>query len=142
MGDILRADPLTRRRAATIVVLGAVVGGIAILAFDRYRPWLEQWILSDPERAGQRITAVTILLVLMLTIPSYAFAAHLWVRGRRVRRSRRFPLEGERVFRDTPILHGEAAAVRGRVLECLAAALAVMATGIGVALWLVVRALG
>jgi hypothetical protein len=142
MGDILRADPSSRRRAVTIVVLGALVGSLAILAFERYRPWLERWIVSDPERFGPRLTAITVLLILALTIPSYAFAAHLWVRGRSVRRSGRFPLEGERVVRDTPILYGDAAARRGRVLECLAVALAVVATIMGVTLWLTARAVG
>jgi len=73
--------------------------------------------------------------VLAIIAPPFAFAAHMWKRGSAIRRQRRFPLEGERLVRDTPIVRGKVAAVRGRALQWLACGPAVMAIAIAVVLW-------
>ena len=58
-------------------------------------------------------------------IPLFAFSVYLWSLGCKVLNYQRFPLPGQRVIRDTPILEGQAALTRGRVLKTLAVFLAV-----------------
>jgi len=134
MDEIQRADPIARRRAMLLVVIGALLGGAAVLAFERCWPLIERWLLSDPAQLAQRIAAVTVFCVLLTAAPLAGFAAHLWIRGARVRQHQRFPLPGERLVRDTLVIRGEAAAIRGRVLQCLAAGLAVLAIALAVLL--------
>ena len=135
MGEIQRANPVARRRAVLIVVTGLLLGGLAVFAFEFYRPLLEQWLLSDPEQLAQRLAAVVIFMVLITTVPLLAFAIYLWILGTRVRRQQRSPLQDELLVRDTPILRGDAAEIRGQVLQCLAVGLALLACGLAVAWW-------
>lgn len=135
MVEIQRADPITRRRAVSLVVLGVLIGATIVFAFERYRPVIERCLRSDPDQLTQRLATVTTLSVLVTAVPLFAFAVHLWIRGKRVRRDQRFPLQSERLVRDTPVIRGKAAARRGVVLQCLAIALAVLATGLAVVLW-------
>ncbi len=135
MSDIQRADPAARRRALLLVAFGALTGGIVVAVFERYRPLLERWLLSDTGAMTQRSMSITVVLVLAIIAPLFAFAAHLWMRGSAMRRHLRFPLEGERLVRDTPIVRGKAAAVRGRVLQWLACGLVILAIAIAVVLW-------
>lgn len=135
MSEIQRADPVARRRGVWLVVIGALIGGFTVFALERYLPLLERWLLSDSDQLAQRLTIVVVFLVVVITAPLFAFAAHLWVRGTNVCRHQRFPLPGERVIRDTPIVRGEVAVVRGRVLQCFAIGLAVLASLVAVALW-------
>jgi hypothetical protein len=134
MNEIQRADPVARRRAVLVVIIGPLVGGITIFAFERYRRPLEQWLLSDPDQLAQRLTPVTVFVAVVITAPLFALAAHLWVRGTSVCRYQRFPLQGERLLRDTPVVRGHAAAVRGRVLQLFAIGLAPIASLLAVAL--------
>jgi len=134
MSEIQYADPAARRRAVWLVVFGALIGGFALVALERYLPLLKRWLLSDPDQLEQRVTTVVVFLVVVITIPLFAFAAHLWVRGTYVHRYQRFPVRGEHVIRDIPIVRGEAAAVRGRVLQCFAIGLAGTAILLAVAL--------
>jgi len=118
-----------------LVVMGTLVGGAAIVAFERHRPLLEQWLRGDPARGPERFATVTVVLLVVTTVPLFVLAAHLWGRGARVRRSQRFPLTDEQLIRDTPVVHGRAAAVRGHVLQGFAIGLVVIASVLAMALW-------
>jgi hypothetical protein len=142
MGDIQRGDSSARRRAILFVIIGSLIGGFALLAFERAWPLIERWLVSDPEQWPQRVATLTGFLVLVTAGPLFAFAIHLWRRGARIRRHRRFPLEGERRVRDTQVVRGEAAAIRGQALQYLAIALAVLAAGLAVLLWRLAAMLG
>jgi hypothetical protein len=135
MGDIQRGDSSARRRAMLLVIIGSLIGGSALLAFEGIWPWIERWLVSEPEQWPQRVATLIGFLVLVTAGPLFAFAIHLWRRGARIRQHRRFPLEGERLVRDTVVVRGEAAAIRGRALQYLAIALAVLAAGLAFLLW-------
>jgi hypothetical protein len=135
MDDIQRADPSAKRRAVLLVIFGSFIGGSVLYAFKQSWPSIERWLLSDPEQLPDRLATLRGFLVSVTTVPLLAFAVHLWGRGARICRHQRFPLEGERLVRDTLVVRGEAAAIRGRILQCLAVALAVLAVGLVVVLW-------
>ena len=135
MSDVQRADRVARRRAVLLVVVGSLIGSICILFLEKYRPALERWILSDPRESAHRVITATVILAVAITVPLYVFAGYLWLRGARVRRERRFPLPADRPVRDTAIVVGDAAAMKGRLLQVVAVGLAVAASLLAVALW-------
>ena len=80
MSKLQRADPIARRRAVLLVVIGSLVGGLALVVFQRYQPLLEQWLLSDPNQLAHRLTIALVFFALVTATPLFAFAALLWVR--------------------------------------------------------------
>ena len=125
MTDVQRADSAARRKAITIVIISAIVGSLLIVVFETYRAQLYEWLLSDHEKLANRLRILIILTAGFGTITLFAFSVYLWSFGCKVSNYQRFPLPGQRVIRDTPILEGQAALMRGRVLKTLAVFLAV-----------------
>jgi hypothetical protein len=133
--EVRRADPAVRRQVVVALVISTCVGALLIIAFERYRVSLSEWILADPGVAAQRLTTIFRLLVALVLGPLLAFAAYLWSLGNKVVRAREFPPPGLRVIRDTPIITGERAASRGRILKALAYGCCVACVVFGVLLW-------
>ena len=134
MTEFRRADPAQRRRAVLLVVLGTVVGALLILGLERYRTPLRDWLLSEPEERA-RVKLVLSLTGALLSAPLVAFAGYLWSLGARVVRAEVFPPPGYRVIRDTPIIVGPAAVVRGRGLKALALCLGIASALLWLLLW-------
>jgi hypothetical protein len=134
MAEIQRADPDARRRAIVVITVATVVGGIAIFAGERCWPVVADWLSSDPGRFRLRLATITTLAVALTAVPLLGFAAYAWSLGTRVRHQQRFPLEGVRLVRDTPVVSGAAAAARGRFMQVLAVLLAALAACVA-ALW-------
>ena len=124
------------------MAFGALAGSVAILVAESYLPVVEQWIRSNQERIIERVRMVVVALIFLSTVPLVGLAAYLFLLGHRIRRSERFPLEGERLVRDTVILRGDQAVFRGRVLQGMALALVLFAGGLAVAFWRIVSLLG
>jgi hypothetical protein len=135
MSDIQRADPAARRRVLWLLVMGSAIGVVALSFLDQGLAALERWLRSDPGEFAQRFATIAALFAGSITAPLIAFAALLWIRGTRIRRERRVPLQGERVIRDTPILAGDAAEARGRLLQGFAIGFALCAGLLAIALW-------
>ena len=125
MTDVQRADSAARRKAITIVIISAIVGSLLIVVFETYRAQLYEWLLSDHEKLAHRLRILIILTAGFGAITLFAFSVYLWSFGCKVSNYQRFPLPDQRVIRDTPILEGQAALMRGRVLKTLAVFLAV-----------------
>ena len=125
--EILRADPVARRRALTIVVVGGVLGLLAI-------QWLLPWARGRVEQAvyegglPQSAVCKSVLVGLMLVATSVAaFGVYAFRFGRRVVAEERFPPAGITVVRDTRVLHGRAARLLGRAQAINGALLVVLA---------------
>jgi ABC-type spermidine/putrescine transport system permease subunit II len=54
MTDVRRADPAARRLAVLVLLVATLVGAALIVAFERYRVPLREWVLSEPEEQAQR----------------------------------------------------------------------------------------
>jgi len=80
MTDVRRADPAARRQAVLFVVVGTFVGALLIVAFERYRIPLRDWVVAEGASA-QRVEVVFLLLAVLLLVPLLAFAAYLWSLG-------------------------------------------------------------
>jgi hypothetical protein len=132
MTEVRRADPAARRLTVLLVIVGVLVATLLIVGFERYRTLLRDWLLSEPGELGYRVRLVFFLSAAVLSAPLVAFAVYLWSLGAKVLRARQFPPPGYRVIRDTPVIGGQAAVLRGRDLKVLAACLGVAS----VLLWL------
>src|SRR5215467_1950450 len=135
MSDVRRADPTARRAAALVLFVGTCIGVLLLVAFTRYRTPLSDWVLADPGSSAQRVKLVLLLPAAVLLAPLLALAVYFWALGGRVVRAREFPPSGLRVIRDTPIVTGERAVSRGRLLRVLALGCGIASAALPVLLW-------
>ena len=129
--EIHRADP-GARRSAILVLLACTLGGAALLSA---LPAIERWLTTGASNPKQDLAIALVLIALLVSLPLLVFAVRVWLRGARVRRQLCFPLDGDRVIQDTPVLRGRSALVRARILQGLAIALAASAFYFSVAMW-------
>jgi hypothetical protein len=135
------ADPTARRVALAVVVVVAALGAAAVYAFTAGSDAVAAWLfeaLSSQERRGRTLAGITTTLLAPLLVVAAWFA---WLGGQIVAAGR-FPPPGQRVIRDTPILEGHNARVRGQLLRVIAAMLAGGALLIAVILWRLAAMLG
>lgn len=126
MPEVQRADPTTRRRALVATVLIALIGWAAYVGLQ---DWLGGIREFDPARQRVALEKALVWATWAALLPVALYAVWMWRYGTRVRRAARFPAPGARVIRDTPVLHGPPARLRGTVLRLLAAALGLLTAG-------------
>lgn len=120
---IQAADPAARRIGMVLVAVAIVLGGAVVYAFTAGSDAVSAWLvtaLGSPETRGPTLAGIAIALA----APLLLLAAWLTWLGGRVQAAGRFPLPGQRVIRDTPILEGRDAQARGQLLRVIAAMLA------------------
>jgi hypothetical protein len=129
--EIHRADPDARRNAILLLLACAVAGSALIAAL----PAIELWLTSGTQGMKQDLAVALVSIGLMICLPLLVFSTRVWTRGAKVRRQLCFPLDGDRVIRDTPVLRGHDALVRARILQGLAIALGIAALFIVWTMW-------
>ena len=124
--EIQRADPAARRRvlAGFVAVVAACTAGWFVL-----QRWLAGLRGLDAAQVQQALERALVFASWAAMLPAVVVAACLWRYGTRVCEAGRFPAPGARVIRDTPVVHGAPAQLRGTILKVLAAFLALLATG-------------
>ena len=120
MTDVRPPGPPVSRRTIMILVVSAIVGGVLIFAFGRYRSTLLDWVVADPAAVKRRVGLVFFLAAGLLAGPLLVFAAYMWFFGAKVVRTQSFPPDGNRTIRGTPALSGHEAIQRGRGFKTLA----------------------
>lgn len=141
MQEIDKADITARRKALAVVLAGVVAGALLIAGLDHYREALQDWLLDDPDRFRQRLTAVFLLFAFLLSTPLICLAGYVWLLGARAIKSERFPPPGLQVVRDTKVLRGHDAILRGRLLIVLGTCLGVCAAVLCLLFWQIVQAM-
>ena len=142
MTEIRKADPAARRQAVQLLVVGAFVGAVLIVGFERYRAPLLDWLLSEPDELAARVMVVFLLAAALLSAPLVGFAVYLWSLGAKVLHAGEFPPPGYGVIRDTPVIDGQAAMSRGRGLKVLALCLGLAAALSWLLFWRLALLLG
>lgn len=121
MQRTLPATPSVCRAVAVVLALCAV--GVVARWFS-LSAW-QEYVNALPRQEKITRLAITIaVLVLTAALVTWAAAAYLWRVGVKVRRSRSFPPPGTRVCRETAVIVGTRACVRGIIMQVLGAALA------------------
>jgi len=75
------------------------------------------------------------LLSAILTVPLIALAVYVWTLAKKIIRAREFPPPGLRVLWDTPVITGEKAFARGRLLQVFAVICAIASVLLNLLLW-------
>ena len=132
MNEIQKADPAARRQAVLLVIFGMAVGALLIAGIEHFREPFREWLLSEPAETARRAKLAMYVSGFVVSAPVIAFAVFLWLLGARVLRAQQFPPPGFRVIRDTPVVGGRGATVRGHVIQILAVCLG----GSAALLWL------
>lgn len=132
MPEIQPADPVTRRRALIVAGAIAVLGWAAFFALQNWIAGLEG---AEPTHMRASLERALVWGSWATMLPVVALAGWLWLYGARVGRAGRFPAPGAKVVRDTPVLLGDAARVRGVALKVLAAFLGLLSAGTLVAVY-------
>jgi hypothetical protein len=111
---IIRADKHYRRKMLLLYVFVVCLGGIVI---GWGLPWAERVLREqDPKTLFSVIRATLFVMLLSLAAPGVYFLRL----GRRIMEEERFPLPNQKVLKDTRLLEGREARIRGRVLVFLA----------------------
>jgi hypothetical protein len=120
---IQKADLAARRQAILLIVFTAATGALLFAAFEHFREPFREWLSSEPAETARRARLAVYISAFVLSAPVIAFAIYLWLLGARVLRAQQFPPPGTRVIRDTPVVGGSGATVRGHVMQILAVCL-------------------
>jgi hypothetical protein len=136
MNEVEPADPDARRRALWTIAAVTVLGATWLTFAPPSPETLATWIDGDgPATRTRRLAILRWTVPALLAGSVLAAAAWLWRLGARIVRSNRVPPAGVRVVRDTPVLSGDEARRRGRLLQALAVMLVAIAGLMAVVLW-------
>lgn len=104
--------------------------------------WLATVGTLPAEDARQTLTTVFLASIGVAAAGLLVVGGQCWRAGARVRGAQRFPAPGATVIRDTLVLEGAAAVVRGTWLQAVGAGLLLSALGLVVASWVLLAKLG
>ena len=139
--EIQKADPHARRKALWIILIGTIVGAIGIILLKSQLHLFEQWLGNDSHLALERLKLALAVIAILTAVPLLGLAIYIWRLGTRIIKTQRFPPPGMTVVRDTPVLTGNAARLRARVMQTFAGITALMALALPIVLWQIVRVL-
>jgi len=131
--EIQKADPEKRRNLILACVIAWVAGGVLIVVYDM----LLSWAARDAGVEIQRLNVV-IGSLLLLAIPVIAVSRTIWMAGRDVIRTQRYPPPGMKVIRDTVVVTGVKARRYGSLMQALSILFVVLSFAVPAVLWFLV----
>jgi len=120
MAEIQKADLSMRRRFITALIALALSGCLAIFGFEQNQTTLLSWVEHDPTQTASRVKIMLWVICALMEIPLLGAAIFLWKIAERILVAERFPPPGMPVIRDTIVLEGQQARLRGRLCRALA----------------------
>lgn len=69
-------DPAPRRAALTVLIIGGIVGAVALVAAQALREPLQQWLVANPAQTASRATLLIAVAGALLVIPLLVFAGY------------------------------------------------------------------
>lgn len=126
--QIVEADRKCRTIILIVLVAFICIGAVLI---QWVFPLATRYLLELEPQKSLRILQVAISLVFLSVLP---IALYIWLFGRKVVKSRRIPPPGTKVIKNTRIIEGPSATIRGRIVMLLALLLAMLAIAGGI--WL------
>lgn len=111
--SIQKADRRLRIQLLLFLVVMTVAGAGAILVMERYLSRMTDAATNEPERAAREIFDLLRLFMLAAGIGMLVLCGSIARFSMKVIAEARFPPSGARVVRDTPILTGQKARLRG-----------------------------
>lgn len=131
--EIQRAD--TRLRRMTVLVLALAVPAAAAFLFFAQRWLVERAIASSIEGLVMQMRQWIGITVMLIAACLLVLAIHALRRARAAAAGQRWPIDGVRVLRDTPVRRGEAALRVARLLKLLSLLMFVFAAATFAVSW-------
>lgn len=122
--EIQKADAAARLRIVKWLIVAALVGFVLLMLAQPIVGEISVWAFGNPERAGERISILIIVLSVTSVVPLALIAKFLLRFASAITTADRYPPPGWPVTRDTKIVRGPRAAARARALRVLASLLA------------------
>jgi hypothetical protein len=128
--EIMRADPIARRRAIIVLIVLGAACLVSFLLTLRYGDPVEAWWTGhlrkieelrgiDPAAANAVIDrSVRALLIALWTMGALATAGCLWY-GRKLWRADQWPAAGAKLIAGRPIVRGRPLRIIGVTLSCV-----------------------
>jgi len=132
--DVVRGDPVLRRRALFMVPVLLALGVVALATLPRASRLLILWLQSTPG-AGQHAVLAMLGFTAPFTLGACMIGIEALRRSLQTLRASQFPPPGMRVVRDTPILRGTRARTFGTLGIVLGAALLSAGTMLPILAW-------
>jgi hypothetical protein len=120
--DVVRGDPVLRRRALLVLPLLLALGVVALASAPRASHRLILWLQQSPDAGGRAVLAM-LGFAAPFTLAAWLVGGGAVRRSVQTLRARRFPPPGMRVVRDTPVLRGRTARLFGVIGLILGATL-------------------
>ena len=140
MSHIQPADPVARRKAVLLIGIGALLGGVLLWIFESGQLGLAEWVFDPSGHQEERLSWIIGALG-VLSLPLFFGSFYLLRFGQSVIDAQRFPPPGVSVIRDTPVLSGEEAIFRGRLIRYASIFLCGCGFGFPLLFWWVLRVL-
>jgi len=122
-----------------MLVLALLVAAPLIYWLDANQHFFQEWLINHPADITQKLNWLIMTVFFAVTLPTWAFALFIWNAGRKVGRAARFPLAESRLIRDTPVITGQAARRRSKLMQILAVVLVLTSAALPVLLMQLVR---
>ncbi len=135
MSESEPADGGQRRIAFVVLAVGIVVGVIALLLAQAHFREIEDLIERDRDAGTSALIETIRWFIVFLVIPMAGLLGYLAWFALRIIRGQRFPPLGTRVLRNTAVLEGRRAVVRGWILALVTLLIALAVLQLAVALW-------
>jgi hypothetical protein len=119
--EMIPADKGYRR---LVLVVYGIIGLLGAVIIGLLLPKAQQYLQGFDLRTTLRVAKLATVVLFLSIIP---LALYLLFLGRRVLKSDRFPPPGTKVIRDTKLMKGNEARVRGRLLIFLSIVLIALA---------------
>jgi uncharacterized membrane protein len=140
MPRIQKADRRARQKAILMVLVGVIVGSAIMMTLQLNRGKIDAWLLENRRHLIDHPELIA-LFFLVLMLPVLASAVYLWRFAVRTVDARQFPPPGTQVVRDTVVLSGRAAVMRGHLLQFVAGLLASAAFLLPAMIWYILRSI-
>lgn len=114
MPSVQRADPVARK---WLLIALLVLVAVTPFGWRMFSNWLLDIRSAPPEEAMETLVLALRFLIASMGLTLAGLAVYLLSLGRRTCDALRYPPPGTLVIRDTVILEGEQALVRGRLLK-------------------------
>ncbi len=134
---ILRASTKYRWLIMVIFLAMVLLGWLFLQMTQTYIQDLKQLSQHAPEQALNKSSFLLVFISMMAGFPAVGIGTYFLYQGNQIRRARQYPSPGTRVLKDTPVLEGTPAIMRGQLIMGLGGFVVVSGLGLPlVALWL------
>lgn len=134
-------DPKARQWVIIFLVVMFGLGLLLHLGINAYFENLQDLAAESPASAIQKVMFVLSGVLVAWLLGALAISIYLHRFARRVFSSQQFPPPGTRVIKETPIIRGQAALRRAKIIQMVAFIFALFAAVFPVIIYLMVKSL-